>query len=91
MLAYLKDRLVSMGPTQAQNFHDIIHAYEDLADKFGLWDAAGIMKEYGCSDDGLSTSAPGSSHRGVRSILPRWQTRTALRMSFPTAIAALSS
>lgn len=53
MLAYLKDRLVSMGPTQAQNFHDIIHAYEDLADKFGLWDAAGIMTEYGCSDDGF--------------------------------------
>lgn len=53
MLAYLKDRLVSMGPTQAQNFHDIIHAYEDLADKFDLWDAAGIMKEYGCSDDGF--------------------------------------
>ena len=53
MLAYLKDRRVSMGPTQAQNFHDIIHAYEDLADKFGLWDAAGIMKEYGCSDDGF--------------------------------------
>ena len=53
MLAYLKDRLVSMGPTQAQNFHDIIHAYEDLADKFGLWDAAGIMKEYGWSDDGF--------------------------------------
>lgn len=53
MLAYLKDRLVSMGHAQAQNFHDIIHAYEDLADKFGLWDAAGIMKEYGCSDDGF--------------------------------------
>ena len=53
MLAYLKDRLVSMGPTQAQNFHDIIHAYEDLADRYGLWDAAGIMKEYGCSDDGF--------------------------------------
>ena len=53
MLAYLKDRLVSMGPTQAHYFHDIIHAYEDLADKFGLWDAAGIMKEYGCSDDGF--------------------------------------
>lgn len=53
MLAYLKDRLVSMGPMQAQNFHDIIHVYEDLADKFGLWDAAGIMKEYGCSDDGF--------------------------------------
>lgn len=53
MLTYLKDRLVSMGHTQAQNFHDIIHAYEDLADKYGLWDAAKIMKEYGCSDDGF--------------------------------------
>ena len=53
MLTYLKDRLVSMGPAQAQNFLDIIHAYEDLADKYGLWDAAGIMKEYGCSDDGF--------------------------------------
>ena len=53
MLTYLKDRLVSMGPAQAQNFHDIIHAYEDLADRYGLWDAAGIMKEYGCSDDGF--------------------------------------
>ena len=53
MTEHLKDRLVSMGPEQAQNFHDIIHAYEDLADKFGLWDAAGIMKEYSCSDDGF--------------------------------------
>lgn len=53
MMDFLKDRLVSMGSEQAQNFHDIIHAYEDLADKYGLWDAAGIMKEYGCSDDGF--------------------------------------
>ena len=53
MMDFLKDRLVSMGPEQAQNFHDILHAYEDLADKFGLWDAAGVMKEYGCSDDGF--------------------------------------
>ena len=53
MMDFLKDRLVSMGPEQAQNFHDILHAYEDLADKFGLWDAAGVMKGYGCSDDGF--------------------------------------
>jgi len=53
MMDFLKDRLVSMGPEQAQNFHDILHAYQDLADKFGLWDAAGVMKEYGCSDDGF--------------------------------------
>ena len=32
MMDFLKDRLVSMGPEQAQNFHDILHAYEDLAD-----------------------------------------------------------
>lgn len=53
MTAFLKERLVSIEPEQAQNFHNIIHAYEDLADKFGLWDAAGIVKEYGCSDDGF--------------------------------------
>ena len=53
MMDFLKDRLVSMGPEQAQNFHDTLNAYEDLADKFGLWDAAGVMKEYGCSDDGF--------------------------------------
>ena len=27
MMDFLKDRLVSMGPEQAQNFHDILHAY----------------------------------------------------------------
>ena len=26
MMDFLKDRLVSMGPEQAQNFHDILHA-----------------------------------------------------------------
>ena len=26
MMAFLKDRLVSMGPEQAQNVHDILHA-----------------------------------------------------------------
>lgn len=53
MTEYLKNRLISMGPEQALNFHNIIHAYEDLADKCGLWDAAGIVKEYGCDDDGF--------------------------------------
>lgn len=37
MLAYLKDRLVSMGPTQAQNFHDIIHAYIRLIEDTKKW------------------------------------------------------
>ena len=50
---YLRDALVSMGPAAAQNFHNILHAYEDLAYQYGLWDAASIIKEYGCSDDGF--------------------------------------
>ena len=53
MVEYLKGRLVSMGAEQAQNFHDITQAYEDLAYKYGLWDAAEIISEYGCSDDGF--------------------------------------
>ena len=53
MVWYLKGRLVSMGAEQAQNFHDITQAYEDLAYKYGLWDAAEIITEYGCSDDGF--------------------------------------
>ena len=33
MMDFLKDRLVSMGPEQAQNFHDILHAYEKACGK----------------------------------------------------------
>jgi len=43
-MAYeLQDRLMSMGPEQTQAFHDILHIYEELADQYGLWDAASIM------------------------------------------------
>ena len=49
----LRERLVSMGPAAAKDFHDILQAYEDLADQYGLWDAASVIKEYGCSDDGF--------------------------------------
>ena len=48
----LRDRLVAMGSEQAQAFHDILHVYEGLADRYGLWDAANIMMEW-CSDDGF--------------------------------------
>ena len=40
---FLQDMLVEMGPDYAQDFHDIVHAYEELSDKFGLWSAAGMM------------------------------------------------
>ena len=48
----LKDWLVERGAEQAQAFHDILHTYEDLANRYGLWDAASIMKGW-CSDDGF--------------------------------------
>ncbi len=48
---WLTDELVKRGPRAAQSFHDIMHAYTDLANRYGLWDAASIIKEYGCGDD----------------------------------------
>lgn len=50
---WLTDELVKRGPEAAQGFHDIIHAYSDLAYQYGLWDAASIINECGCSDDGF--------------------------------------
>lgn len=50
---WLTNELVKRGPVAAQSFHDIMHAYTDLANRYGLWDAASIIKEYGCGDDGF--------------------------------------
>ena len=47
----LKARLKELGPDHAQDFHDIVHAYEDLAYKYGLWSAAGLIGY--TSDDGF--------------------------------------
>lgn len=49
---WLEDRLMEMGPEQALNFSTITDAYEDLANKYGLWSAAVILCD-GCSDDGF--------------------------------------
>lgn len=70
-MAYeLQDRLMSMGPEQTQAFHDILHIYEELADQYGLWDAASIMMEW-CSDDGfIDFPGPGLSPKAGRSIWP---------------------
>lgn len=53
MEAFILKRLVTLGPESARNFHHILHAYSSLAYQYGLWDAAGIIKGYGCSDDGF--------------------------------------
>ncbi|WP_217957951.1 DUF4240 domain-containing protein [Acutalibacter muris] len=39
LIAHLKE----LGPKYAKDFHDIVHAYEDLAYKYGLWSAAGLI------------------------------------------------
>ena len=65
----LRDRLVAMGSEQAQAFHDILHVYEGLADRYGLWDAANIMMEW-CSDDGFIDFRAGSLPKARRSICP---------------------
>ncbi len=52
-LQWLTERLTALGPQQAQDFHDILHGYKHLAYKYGLWTAATLMCEHGCSDDGF--------------------------------------
>jgi len=52
-IQWLTDRLSALGPQQAQDFHDILHGYQDLAYQYGLWTAATLMCENGCSDDGF--------------------------------------
>lgn len=47
----LKARLKELGSDHAQDFHDIVHAYERLAYKYGLWSASGLMGH--ATDDGF--------------------------------------
>lgn len=48
----LKARLKEQGPEYAQDFHDAVHAYEDLAYKYGLWSAVRLMGH--ATDDGFT-------------------------------------
>ncbi len=50
---WLAERLLEMGPEQTLNFHSIIHGYMDLADQYGLWNAATLIHEDGCYSDGF--------------------------------------
>ena len=55
---FLMDRLISMGSESAMVFHKCVYIYSRLADQYGLWDAAGIVKERGCSDEGFMDFRP---------------------------------
>ncbi|WP_325213478.1 DUF4240 domain-containing protein [Oscillibacter sp.] len=50
---WLVEQLVTMGAEQALNFHSIFHGYMELADKYGLWNAATLIHEDGCYVDGF--------------------------------------
>lgn len=50
---WLTEQLVSLGPEQAMNFRGIMLGYMDLADKYGLWNAATIMQGGECYTDGF--------------------------------------
>lgn len=51
-IQWMKEQLTALGPQQAQDFHDILHGYRDMAGQYGLWSAASILCD-GCSDDGF--------------------------------------
>lgn len=44
---WLTDHLLAMEPEQVLNFHSIMHGYMELANKYGLWNAALIIQENG--------------------------------------------
>lgn len=50
--SWLKEQLIELGPQKARDFHDFVHAYQDLANQYGLWSAASILCN-GCTDDGF--------------------------------------
>ena len=52
-ISWIKKELLRMPPEQSLQFHAIMHGYRDAANKYGLWTAATLIKEYGCSDDGF--------------------------------------
>lgn len=52
-LKWLAEQLTARSPQQVQDFHDILHGYQELAGKYGLWTAASLMCD-GCSDDGFT-------------------------------------
>lgn len=53
LISWIRKELLGMPPEQSLQFHAIMHGYRDAADKYGLWTAATLLKEYGCSDDGF--------------------------------------
>ncbi len=50
---WLESQLRAMGPEEALRFHAFEHCYNAAAYRYGLWNAASVMIEGGCTDDGF--------------------------------------
>ena len=48
---WLTSQLIARGPQQTQDFTYIMDGYMSLSYQYGLWTAASLMCENGCSDD----------------------------------------
>ena len=54
---WIKQQLFYMTSEDVLKFHNLVYSYRDAAYKYGLWTAAGIMMEAGCSD-GVAAGQP---------------------------------
>ena len=66
---WLTERLLAMRPEQSLNFHSIVHGYMELADKYGLWNAAILIHEDGCYADGFEDFRAGLIFQGRETYL----------------------
>ncbi|MFR0757477.1 MAG: DUF4240 domain-containing protein [Hominisplanchenecus sp.] len=65
---WIKQQLFYMTPEDVLQFHNLVYSYRDAAYKYGLWTAAGIMMEAGCSDDSFSDFRMWLIAQGKRSL-----------------------
>lgn len=65
---WIKQQLFYMPPEDVLQFHNLVYSYRDAAYKYGLWTAAGIMMETGCSDDRFSDFRMWLIAQGKKSI-----------------------
>ena len=51
MADWLERQLRGMQPEQILKFYAILCGYQEAANKYGLWIAADLLKDNGCSDE----------------------------------------
>ena len=51
MADWLEGQMRGMQPEQILKFYAILCGYQEAANKYGLWTAAELLKQNGCSDE----------------------------------------